>query len=98
MTESQSIGDVIVCPSGPNRGIWCRTQEAFDTIAAAAAPFPQAKRPPTMPAPDTYNGMIVVVASAEKWRELEAALARAADQPEPARPADATAKEVSDAE
>ncbi len=77
MRELRSNGDVIVCPSGPNRGIWCRTQQAFDVIAAAAAPIPQAKRLPTMPALFTYSGTIVAVASAEKWRELEADLALA---------------------
>ncbi len=71
-----SADDVIVVGRGRNRGIWCRTQAAFDVIAAAAEKLPpgEATRLSGMPVPGSYPGTLVAVASPEKWQELEAEL------------------------
>ena len=79
LTEGR--GDTIIIPRGPNKGVWCRTQAAYETIAAAAvrAPALGARHLDRMPVLGTYAGTVVAVASPEKWRELQAEVDAAYD-------------------
>lgn len=76
----KSNGDVIVCPAGSNKGIWCRTQEAYDAIAKVARLHPsfggETSGTPLPSLIASYQGIVVSVASAEKWAELETEFAR----------------------